>query len=197
MWQCRAGQWQWFGRVGELLRAAVDLGGVCVGRGRGGGRAGCFGEAWHRCTGACICEPPQRGPLEVLFVLGSSPTRKLITLPTRGVNTPALRGMYGRNHRSFLAHRWQAHACKHMQTYVLSSHVPLEPPTWPHTHTTTHHPPTHPPLLLPPGRRCTLINSPLATNVTGQTKDILTTALGMVLFSDVQVGTAPGGKGEG
>lgn len=30
--------------------------------------------------------------------------------------------------------------------------------------------------------RCTLINSPLATNVTGQMKDILTTALGMVIF---------------
>lgn len=30
--------------------------------------------------------------------------------------------------------------------------------------------------------RCTLINSPLATNVTGQMKDILTTALGMLLF---------------
>lgn len=34
--------------------------------------------------------------------------------------------------------------------------------------------------------RCTIINSPLATNVTGQMKDILTTALGMVLFADVQ-----------
>lgn len=33
--------------------------------------------------------------------------------------------------------------------------------------------------------RCTLINSPLATNVTGQMKDILTTALGMVIFGDV------------
>lgn len=33
--------------------------------------------------------------------------------------------------------------------------------------------------------RCTLVNSPLATNVTGQIKDIATTALGMVLFSDV------------
>ena len=32
-------------------------------------------------------------------------------------------------------------------------------------------------------RRCTLVNSPLATNVTGQMKDILTTALGMVLFA--------------
>lgn len=30
------------------------------------------------------------------------------------------------------------------------------------------------------------MNSPLATNVTGQMKDILTTALGMVLFSDVR-----------
>ena len=29
---------------------------------------------------------------------------------------------------------------------------------------------------------CTLVNSPLATNVTGQMKDILTTALGMVIF---------------
>ncbi len=36
------------------------------------------------------------------------------------------------------------------------------------------------------GSRCTLVNSPLATNVTGQMKDILTTALGMVLFRDVQ-----------
>ncbi|GAB4824177.1 hypothetical protein N2152v2_011223 [Parachlorella kessleri] len=34
--------------------------------------------------------------------------------------------------------------------------------------------------------RCTLVNSPLATNVTGQMKDILTTALGMVLFGDVR-----------
>ncbi|KAL4449009.1 hypothetical protein ABPG77_007726 [Micractinium sp. CCAP 211/92] len=34
--------------------------------------------------------------------------------------------------------------------------------------------------------RCTLINSPLATNVTGQMKDILTTALGMVIFGDVR-----------
>lgn len=34
--------------------------------------------------------------------------------------------------------------------------------------------------------RCTLVNSPLATNVTGQAKDILTTALGMVLFRDVR-----------
>ncbi len=31
-------------------------------------------------------------------------------------------------------------------------------------------------------RSCTLVNSPLATNVTGQMKDILTTALGMVIF---------------
>ncbi len=35
-------------------------------------------------------------------------------------------------------------------------------------------------------RRCTLVNSPLATNVTGQMKDILTTALGMALFGDVR-----------
>lgn len=34
--------------------------------------------------------------------------------------------------------------------------------------------------------RCTLVNSPLATNVTGQAKDILTTSLGMVLFRDVR-----------
>lgn len=34
-------------------------------------------------------------------------------------------------------------------------------------------------------RSCTLINSPLATNVTGQMKDILTTSLGMVLFQGV------------
>ncbi|KAL4422650.1 hypothetical protein ABPG75_008847 [Micractinium tetrahymenae] len=34
--------------------------------------------------------------------------------------------------------------------------------------------------------RCTLVNSPLATNVTGQMKDILTTALGMVIFGDVK-----------
>ncbi|KAI7842780.1 hypothetical protein COHA_003526 [Chlorella ohadii] len=34
--------------------------------------------------------------------------------------------------------------------------------------------------------RCTLVNSPLATNVTGQMKDILTTALGMVIFQDVK-----------
>lgn len=37
--------------------------------------------------------------------------------------------------------------------------------------------------------RCTLINSPLATNVTGQMKDILTTALGMLLFGDVKYST--------
>ena len=40
-------------------------------------------------------------------------------------------------------------------------------------------------LPLPPSPhacRCTLVNSALATNVTGQIKDILTTALGMVLF---------------
>ena len=35
----------------------------------------------------------------------------------------------------------------------------------------------------PPCCRCTLVNSPLATNVTGQMKDILTTALGMFIFS--------------
>lgn len=34
--------------------------------------------------------------------------------------------------------------------------------------------------------RCTLVNSPLTTNVTGHAKDILTTALGMVLFRDVR-----------
>ncbi|KAL6766751.1 hypothetical protein ACKKBG_A37200 [Auxenochlorella protothecoides x Auxenochlorella symbiontica] len=33
--------------------------------------------------------------------------------------------------------------------------------------------------------RCTLVNSALATNVSGQVKDILTTALGATLFSDV------------
>ncbi|KAK2078341.1 hypothetical protein QBZ16_003181 [Prototheca wickerhamii] len=33
--------------------------------------------------------------------------------------------------------------------------------------------------------RCTLINSALATNVTGQMKDILTTVLGIALFNDV------------
>lgn len=33
--------------------------------------------------------------------------------------------------------------------------------------------------------RCTLINSALATNVTGQMKDILTTVLGIALFDDV------------
>lgn len=41
------------------------------------------------------------------------------------------------------------------------------------------------PSHLPPSpvpRSCTLVNSPLATNVTGQMKDILTTALGMVIF---------------
>ena len=37
-----------------------------------------------------------------------------------------------------------------------------------------------------PRRRCTLINSPLATNVTGQMKDILTTALGMSLFDGME-----------
>ena len=31
-------------------------------------------------------------------------------------------------------------------------------------------------------RSCTLVNSPLATNAMGQMKDILTTALGMVIF---------------
>lgn len=34
--------------------------------------------------------------------------------------------------------------------------------------------------------KCTTINSPLATSVTGQIKDILTMALGVVLFRDVQ-----------
>lgn len=33
--------------------------------------------------------------------------------------------------------------------------------------------------------RCTIINSALATNVTGQMKDILTTVLGIALFNDV------------
>lgn len=35
--------------------------------------------------------------------------------------------------------------------------------------------------------RCTIVNSALATNVTGQVKDILTTALGVLLFADVQL----------
>ncbi|KDD75983.1 hypothetical protein H632_c408p1 [Helicosporidium sp. ATCC 50920] len=35
--------------------------------------------------------------------------------------------------------------------------------------------------------RCTLLNSPLATNVTGQVKDILTTTLGVLLFADVRL----------
>lgn len=43
--------------------------------------------------------------------------------------------------------------------------------------------------------RCTLINSPLATNVTGQMKDILTTALGMVIFGGGP--TAPKYSGQG
>ncbi|KAL3162906.1 hypothetical protein ABBQ32_009349 [Trebouxia sp. C0010 RCD-2024] len=34
--------------------------------------------------------------------------------------------------------------------------------------------------------RCTTINSPLATTITGQMKDIVTTGLGMILFGDVQ-----------
>ncbi|DBA94567.1 TPA: hypothetical protein ACH3X1_002152 [Trebouxia sp. C0004] len=34
--------------------------------------------------------------------------------------------------------------------------------------------------------RCTTINSPLATTITGQMKDIITTGLGMILFGDVQ-----------
>ena len=34
---------------------------------------------------------------------------------------------------------------------------------------------------------CTTVNSPLATTVTGQVKDIATTALGLVLFGDVLV----------
>ena len=34
--------------------------------------------------------------------------------------------------------------------------------------------------------RCTLVNSPLATNVTGQAKDVATTALGWALFGDVR-----------
>ncbi len=36
--------------------------------------------------------------------------------------------------------------------------------------------------------RCTTVNSPLATTVTGQLKDILTTGLGMVMFADVRFG---------
>jgi solute carrier family 35 protein len=32
---------------------------------------------------------------------------------------------------------------------------------------------------------CTTVNSPLATTVTGQLKDLLMTSLGMVLFGDV------------
>lgn len=35
--------------------------------------------------------------------------------------------------------------------------------------------------------RCTLVNSPLATNVTGQVKDIALTALGAVCFPDVRL----------